>query len=161
MGRGWLNTSYIGILDCCCTGILDSSTGMPQSTKRCPLSPWYAAAPRSRERSTDTSRRQDESIGSLKAMKTCKYQCFQQNAWKVKENPNTLKTHPKILSPWKRWKLANTHILHFSIHHQQSHKFHVLLASATHLYEKDISLGRKWVPHHQQHLIWTVGWSVM
>ena len=128
----------LGTLDCCCTG-------MPQLTKRCPLSPWYAAAPRSRERSTDTRRRQDESIGSLKAMKNMQIPVFQQNARKVKENPNTLKTHPKILSPWKRWKLANTHILHFSIHHQQSHKFHVLLASATHLYEKDISLGRKWV----------------
>ena len=64
---------------------------MPQLTKRCPLSPWYAAAPRSRERSTDTRRRQDESIGSLKAMKTCKYQFFNRMPEKLKKIPIPLK----------------------------------------------------------------------
>ena len=74
----------LGTLDCCCTG-------MPQLTKRCPLSPWYAAAPRSRERSTNTRRRQDESIGSLKAMKTCKYQFFNRMPEKLKKIPIPLR----------------------------------------------------------------------
>ena len=121
------------------------STRMPQSTKRCPLSPWSWCRSQFKGKVNGyppSSRRVNR---LFKSHENLQIPVFQQNARKVKENPNTLKTHPKILSPWKRWKLANTHTLHLSIHHQQSHKFHVLLASATHLYEKDISLGRKWV----------------
>ena len=144
----------LGTLDCCCTG-------MPQLTKRCPLSPWYAAAPRSRERSTDTRRRQDESIGSLKAMKTCKYQFFNRMPEKLKKIPIPLK-HIQKYCLLERDGNSQTPILYIclSIISNHTNSTFCLLQQPICM-RKTLVLGESGSLHHQQRLIWTVGWSVM